>query len=468
MVPLLTVAEFIGRFHPLLVHLPIGVLLLGIVMHWLSRKPRYHNLRPGIAVTLLLGAVSAVFSCISGWLLATGGEYEPVTLDQHRWLGIAVAVISILYYLLFTGKVKLTLPAWLPYVLSLVLVLILSVTGHLGGTLTHGEGYLSGAWGEKETRMVKKIIPDVQQAMVYEDIIQPMLQHKCYSCHGPSKQKGKLRLDSRDDMLKGGEEGPSIIPGKGDASILFQRLVLEERDEKHMPPKGRPQFTSSEIELIHWWISTGAAFDKPVHELPRDEKIQPLLMALQSSDAAPAKPDVPEAPVAEANPDIINRLKEAGATVIPVARGSNYLSVNFISSKSVTDAEAALLEQIAPQLVWLKAGGTSITDKAMESMATLTNLTRLSLDNTAITDEGIKQLQTLTNLLYLNIVGTKVSAAGLSALQSLQNLQSVYLYQSAVTGEDLASLQTLFPGTFLDTGGYSLPLLEGDTTEVKP
>ncbi len=468
MTPLLTVSEFLGRFHPLLVHLPIGILLLGIVMHWLSKNPRYHNLRPGIAVTLLLGAVSAVFSCISGWLLATGGEYEPVTLDQHRWMGIAVAVISILYYLLFTGRVKLTLPAWLPYVLSLVLVLTLSITGHLGGTLTHGEGYLSGAWVEKETRQVKKIIPDVQQAMVYEDIIQPMLQHKCYTCHGPSKQRGKLRLDSEDGMLKGGEEGVSIIPGKGDESILFQRLVLEETDKKHMPPKGRPQFTSSEIELIHWWINSGAAFDKPVHELPQDEKIQPLLLALQTPDAAPAKPDVPETPVEAADPAIINRLKEAGATVIPVARGSNYLSVNFISSRSVTDVEIGLLEQLAPQLVWLKAGGTSITDKAMENIGKLTHLTRLSLDNTDITDEGIKQLQTLNHLLYLNIVGTKVGATGLAALQSLQNLQSVYLYQSAVTGEDLASLQTLFPGTVLDTGGYSLPLLEGDTSEVKP
>ncbi len=465
--PLLSISAFFGRFHPLLVHLPIGILLLGIIMHWLSRKPAFHNLRPGIAVTLLLGAVSAVFSCISGWLLAAGGEYDITTLDQHRWLGIAVAVISIVYYFLFTGKLKFRMPVWFPYVLSMVLVLILSITGHLGGTLTHGEGYLIGAWEEKETRVVKKVIPDVQQAMVYDDIIQPVLQNKCYSCHGATKQRGKLRLDSENGILTGGEEGASVVPGKGDQSILFQRLILEETDKKHMPPKGRTQLTKAEIELMHWWINNGAGFNKSVHELEQDEKIKPLLLALQSLDAPPAKPDVPEIAVATGDQAAINSLKEAGATVIPVATGSNYLSVNFISSTSVTDKEIILLEKIAPQLVWLKAGGTSITDAAMSSIAKLTTLTRLALEHTNISDEGIKQLQPLSNLLYLNIVGTKVTANGLSELKALQNLQSVYLYQSAIPGSELPSLQKMFPGTVLDTGGYSLPLLEGDTSEVK-
>lgn len=467
MLPLLSITEFLGRFHPLLVHLPIGMLLLGIVMHWLSTKARYAGLRPGIAVTLLIGAVSAIFSCISGWLLAGDGEYEVTTLDRHRWMGIAVAVISVVYYLVFTNKISIKLPAYFPYVLSLILALTLSFTGHLGGTLTHGEGYLTGAWGERTDKEVRKVIPDVQQAKVYDDIIQPMLQNKCYSCHGPSKQKGKLRLDSRENILTGGEDGAAIVPGKGDESMLYKRLILEQTDKEHMPPKGRPQFTNSEIELIHWWINSGAAFDKFVHALPQDEKIQPLLLALQSSGST-AKPDVPETPVDAASPAVIAKLKEAGATVIPVATGSNYLSVNFISSKAITDKETDMLTELAAQLVWLKVGGTSITDNAMVSIAKLTNLTRLSLEHTDITDEGLKHLQTLGNLLYLNIVGTKVTANGLSALMELQNLQSVYLYQSAITGQDLEALQKLFPSATLDTGGYSLPLLEGDTSEVKP
>ncbi len=467
MTPLMNISTFLGRFHPLLVHLPIGMLLLGVVMHWLSRSQRFHNLRPGIAVTLLLGAVSAIFSCISGWLLGADGEYESTTLDQHRWMGIAVALIAIVYYLLFTGIVKIVVPAWVPYTLSFALVGTLSIAGHLGGTLTHGEGYLNMVWAEKEARDAKKIIPDVQQAMVYNDIIQPMLQQKCYSCHGASKQRGKLRLDSGDGILSGGEEGIAVVPGKVDESILYQRLVLEEADEKHMPPKGRPQFTPAEVELIHWWINTGAAFDKAVSELPQDEKIQPLLLALQTSDVAPAQPDVPEAPVPAADPAIVNRLKEAGATVIPVARGSNYLSVNFVSSPAVSDAEMLLLEPLAAQLVWLKLGGTSITDQAMPVIARLSALTRLSIDNTGITDEGIGQLEALPNLLYLNIVGTKVSAEGLAALRSLQHLRSIYLYRTGIAGDDLTALQAMFPRAVLDTGGYTLPLLEGDTTELK-
>ncbi|MGN6495390.1 MAG: c-type cytochrome domain-containing protein, partial [Agriterribacter sp.] len=73
---LLSISGFLGRFHPVLVHLPIGILLLGVLMHWLSRKEQFQNLRPAIGITLLLGALGAILSCISGWLLAEGGEYE--------------------------------------------------------------------------------------------------------------------------------------------------------------------------------------------------------------------------------------------------------------------------------------------------------------------------------------------------------------------------------------------------------
>ncbi|MBN8789095.1 MAG: hypothetical protein J0I84_18600 [Terrimonas sp.] len=466
---LLSFSGFIGRFHPIFVHLPIGILLLGILLHWLSRGQKYANLKPAVSITLILGAVSAVLSCISGWMLAEGAEYNEATLDQHRWMGIAVAIVSIIYYLFYIGKLTIKFSSAVPYIVSLVLFVLITITGHLGGTLTHGEGYLTQELTEiSSTQEVKKVIPDVQQAVAYNDIIQPMLQHKCYSCHGSSKQKGKLRLDEKDFIEKGGEDGKVLIAGKSDESELYKRLILEASDKKHMPPKGKPQLTEAEIALMHWWINTGASFDQQVKDLPQDVKIIPLLTALQSNSTAVAsKPDIPDAPVAKAPDDIINKLKEAGATVVTVSKESNYLSVNFLSSKKTSDAEMKLLEGIAPQLVWLKAGGTSITDNGLASIAKLTTLTRLSVDYTQITDKGIAQLQSLSKLQYLNIVGTEITTQGIITLKGLPELQQLYFYQSKISNADSAILRQAFPEVILDTGGYVLPLLEGDTSEVK-
>ncbi|MFT3749708.1 MAG: hypothetical protein QM768_15380 [Agriterribacter sp.] len=466
---LLSFSGFTGKFHPVLVHLPIGILLLGILLHWLSRRQKYSDIKPAVSITLILGALSAILSCISGWMLAEGAEYNEATLDRHRWMGIAVAVVSIVYYLLYTGKFTIKFSSAVPYIVSLVLFVLITITGHLGGTLTHGEGYLTQEIAETTSAQeVKKVIPDVQQAAAYSDIIQPMLQNKCYSCHGSSKQKGKLRLDGKDFIEKGGEDGKVLISGKSDESELYKRLTLDASDKKHMPPKGKPQLTEAEIALMHWWINTGASFDQQVKDLPQDIKIKPLLTALQSnSTAAASKPDIPDVPVAKAPDDIINKLKEAGATVVTVSKESNYLSVNFLSSKKTGDTEIKLLEGIIPQLVWLKAGGTSITDNGLASIAKLTTLTRLSIDYTTITDKGVAQLQTLSKLQYLNIVGTDITTNGVIALKGLPELQSIYFYQSKISKADSAILRQAFPKVVLDTGGYTLPLLEGDTSEVK-
>lgn len=347
---------FIGKFHPVLVHLPIGILLLGILLHWLSRKEKFSNLKPAIGITLMLGAVGAILSCISGWFLAQGAEYNEETLDQHRWMGISVAVISILYYLIYSGKIAVRTSTLILYVTSIVLFVLITITGHLGGTLTHGEGYLTQELSENgSTQEVKKVIPDVQQAVAYNDIIQP-IQNKCYSCHGKLQTKGKLRLDGKDFIDKGGEDGKVLIAGKSDESELYKRLILEPSDKKHMPPKGKPQSMEAEIAIMHWWINTGANFTQQVKDLPQDVKIKPLLTALQTnSTATPSKPDIPTEPVTKADDNIVKKLKDAGATVSTVSKEKQLPVCKLSCIKKIGDAEIKLLEGIAPQLVWLKA-----------------------------------------------------------------------------------------------------------------
>jgi hypothetical protein len=176
---------------------------------------------------------------------------------------------------------------------------------------------------------------------------------------------------------------------------------------------------------------------------------------------------VPVAPVAPADAKAVAALKNRGVVIIPVAQGNNYLMANFTTAAGITDKEVALLLPLKKQLVWLKLGGTPISDSALKTISQCTNLYALWLDHTAITDAGLNALQSLKNLQTLNLVGTAVTATGVLKLQALKNLKSLYLYQTKISPAAWPALLKAFPQTAVDTGGYSVPTLATDTTEVK-
>jgi|GEM_PF-629904 len=163
-------SQLIGRFHPVLVHLPIGMLLLAIVFEALSRKTRYQPLQRSLPFLLLLGSMAAVFSCLSGWLLAQNGDYEADLLERHRWLGIAVAAVSLAsYWLKMRGSAS-------PFFVAAMLLLPgIALTTHWGITLTHGADYLSAASETTETEPEEAAffpeIPDVQVSPPAENVL---------------------------------------------------------------------------------------------------------------------------------------------------------------------------------------------------------------------------------------------------------------------------------------------------------
>lgn len=129
--------NFIGRLHPLIVHLPIGFLFLAILVEWAMGKSSSTANKRIVMFILVLGAVSAMVAIGCGWLLALDGEYESTILSWHRWLGTAIGILAILAPITkYFSKTKL-------YRLTLVLIgLLLMGTGHYGGSLTHGSDYL--------------------------------------------------------------------------------------------------------------------------------------------------------------------------------------------------------------------------------------------------------------------------------------------------------------------------------------
>jgi hypothetical protein len=246
------IAQFVGRFHVLLLHLPIGVLLLLGFLELLSLRPHWRQATAANRFVLAWAAPVAVLTAVTGWLLAGGGGYEARLLFLHRWTGVAAAgTACVLWFLHRRG--------WLSvYRMFLFMAVCLTiVAGHLGGSLTHGRDYLTrhapgwfgSAYGESD--------PAVDARGDYA-AIQSVLTDYCVACHGPDKAKGGLRLDSFERVLEGGDSGPAVEPGDKDGSLLLTRMELSVTDDDHMPPEGKPQPTAPEVKRIADWISAGA------------------------------------------------------------------------------------------------------------------------------------------------------------------------------------------------------------------
>ncbi|HEU4902396.1 MAG TPA: c-type cytochrome domain-containing protein [Flavisolibacter sp.] len=460
----LSVTEFIGHFHPVFVHLPIGILLMGILLQWLSPYPQYNISASVIKIVLLIGTFTAILSCITGFLLSGSGDYDNDLVSWHMWMGIGVAAAS----LLFMQRILVKKNDLVTKATSISLLMLIILTGHLGGSLTHGTDYLSGGLAPvTDTLPKRKPIANIQEANVYGDVIQPVLQTKCYSCHSSRKQKGGLRMDEPQFILKGGKDGEVLLPGKADQSEMIKRLLLPREDEHHMPPKQKPQLNEREVALLHWWIEAGADFAKKVKDLPQPEKIKPALLALQNDHQPPkALLTVPATPVEKGDEKAIAALKELGVVVVPVAKESNYLMANFVTVAALKDEKIGLLLPLKKQLVWLKLNDANISDKALGAVGGCTNLTMLYLNNTAITDNGLSLLKGLHNLQVLSLVGTKVTAAGVSQLDSLKKIQSLYVYGTGVGKEDTALLRKRFPKAMIDIGGYTIPFMDSDTARL--
>ncbi len=184
------ITTFFGRMHPLVVHLPIGFLVLAALLDWASYWPTYRNVQAAVPLALLAGAVSAVVACVLGWLLSTTGDYAPILLDNHKYSGIALAGVTLVLYALTTpiGTRYRVLPRKIFSIAFVGVLGLMSYVGHQGSSLTHGSDYLSLATLTKTERPKPA---SIEQVFVFEDVVQPLLEKRCVQCHGAGKLKGQ-------------------------------------------------------------------------------------------------------------------------------------------------------------------------------------------------------------------------------------------------------------------------------------
>ncbi|MES1159210.1 MAG: c-type cytochrome domain-containing protein, partial [Bacteroidota bacterium] len=258
-----------GRMHPLVLHFPL-VLLILFVLQIVLRRPDNS--------LLLLAALTAVITTIMGLFLSKEPGYDPEALFWHKWGGVLLAIGSLAWYGWYEPLTKIRFASASACIVCLVLLFF---TGHEGAGITHGANFLLAP---VRPEAAKKLVA-FDDAVVFTDMVQPILQQKCMSCHNSNKAKGELIMETAELLLKGGKTGPVWDSTRPDLGLLLQRIHLAPDEEKHMPPKGKPPLTESEVSILYQWLKHDPTRTIRVADLGLADTLRLLAASLFSGPA---------------------------------------------------------------------------------------------------------------------------------------------------------------------------------------
>jgi ankyrin repeat protein len=174
-----------------------------------------------------------------------------------------------------------------------------------------------------------------QPTVDFEKQVQPLLAQRCYGCHGPDVQQSGLRLDKRQNAMRGGDYGPVIIPGKGAESKLIRRVVNGDGGLQ-MPPTG--PLSAAEIDLLRAWIDQGADFRMEIQPDAPPKPLDPRLAALIRAVRTGTPDRVGE--LLKQNPALINAQDQTGSTPLHHAAGFGSIAVMKVLLDHGADANA--------------------------------------------------------------------------------------------------------------------------------
>jgi uncharacterized membrane protein len=420
---------WLGHWHPLVLHFPIVLLLLVSIMGLLGKKVS--------TLLLTITTISALMTAITGFFLGTQALPKGNLLLWHQWFGAAVALLAVIWYWLRQNRLDKR-----PYasIIQVVLIVLVGITGHYGGMVTHGVDFLALPLGRDPNK-----IPE--NPLVYGHVVMPILENKCVSCHNPDKRKGEFMMTGLDQLLKGGETGPAIVANVPEKSLLLQRIHLPMDDEEHMPPEGKEPLTEEEIAILERWIALGASDSLRLTHLKADEPLSVLIKKQLMPEDGNAYKTFPK--IADS---VLLRLNTDYLTLQRISANSNALSAAAFLPPQYDPHILHGIKEVALNLVSLDLSGLPLGDQEMEMVALCTNLERLELDRTPVDDAWFKGLQGLTKLRLLKAYSTGLADASVGVLQGMEGLQQLYVWDTQISEAALTELQKQLPGLYINTG----------------
>jgi len=426
--------QFVGRFHPLSVHLPIAVLFLVALFEVAGRSRQFSYLLASVEFLLGVAICGAILAAFLGWCLARGGGLSGPLMTQHMRGGVLLAYAAWICWFL---RARTNLPRFARFYgfALFATVGLVSFTGYRGGQLSQGENHLTefmpaplrSLLGLSAQEKGTPDSPGADPSTFYGARIQPLFAGHCVTCHGPNKHKAGLRLDSFAAVIRGSKHGPVVRVGDTKNSELFRRITLPPMDEDFMPAEHKRPLTPDDVKLIELWISNGASAtlsadaiktappastgQSSVAEIEFEE-IDPATVEKERSALAPIVSQIQQR-----LPNIVDYRSRASADVVISAswRGPQF-----------GDAELGALAPLRDRIVAADFSNTAITDRSASVLAAMKNLRQLRLTNTKVTDATIEELKSLQELESLGIFGTRVTPSALPVIAQLPKLRHIY------------------------------------------
>jgi hypothetical protein len=456
-------ADFIGGFHPVVLHLPIGIVI-AIVGQSLWKRWRGAESNDD-RVLWFLAALTATLSFGTGYLLVMGGGYQSEHLNWHLW---GAAVFTSLCW------VGLAAACWnagrrTGEVIAVGVIASVSFTGHYGGLMVHGDPFAGAPWLNDPARFAT-FGEFGEEVNVYGEIVTPILGAKCVACHGPAKQNGRLRLDSFTAIAAGGEHGRVLIPGDVERSTLLSVLRLPLNNHDHMPPPNRPQIADPELIALEYWVSSGGEEDQvfslanPPAELA--VLLEPGYRLLEDPDAVAAR-EAREA--ADANRRAENRARLSVELVkLPEHMRLGFSFEDLESDRlhfspathrhllTIDDLESLL--SLLQDSVEVDFSGLPVSENLLRGIAASEQVSEIDFSETDVGNEVFELLAGMPALERLNIFGTRIDASAQIPAGGLANLKQLFVAQ---TNADVAALKTALPHVEI-IGDLALPPPEVD------
>ncbi len=448
-------APFLGRYHPVVIHFPVALLLLAALLEMIqavSARPR----RFPLSFLLFLGTTSAVTAMALGWLLMHADAVEGPLVQRHLQGGIVLAILAVstLFTCLWAeGGEGRRVITWAYRGLLVATCLVLLRTAHDGGSITHGEDFLSenAPWHEASRRPPFQfpVNKPLAQWELYQQVVVPILQTRCYECHAERVVKGGLDLETWATLRRGGKDGPAVLAGEPEKSLLFQRINLPLEHTEHMPPRRKAQPTPEETALIRKWIALGAPESGTLASVHLDSRllsvVSQLPVLLRSSGVA-----VEAGNSSEIDPAVVAKLRAALAGKVAQlqaqfpnlityeSRQSGDLCLNAVSlGTKFGDKEVTALAPLGERIVWADFSGTAVTDRSASEIGAMKNLRVLKLERTAITDSSVAAFASLPRLELLNLYHTATTNAAMASFERLKSIRRIYVAATKISAEAL-------------------------------
>ncbi|UAY53533.1 FN3 associated domain-containing protein [Ferruginibacter albus] len=440
--------QVFGRAHPLVLHFPIVLLLVAFIAETVIASHKENIFRNAANLILLSASFTAVIAALMGLFLSREQGYTGSGIAVHKWLGIACSLVSAGWYGCrnYIRRSKI-----LAISLGSCISVLLLITGHKGGDITHGEGFLLAPYhtGDAQPKVA------LQDALIFQHLVKPIFESKCLSCHNSNKAKGDLVMETQELLLKGGKSGKLWDTTAAGLGLMLHRIHLPLEDKEHMPPGGKTQLTDEELRILYLWIKGGASFTKKVTDLSPGDSLRMIAASVFKND------DEDKYDFAAADEKLISTLNTAYRVVEPIATGSPALTVSFFGIAQFKNDQVKELDKIKNNIVSLQLNKMPVTDEDLKVIGGFTNLRDLNLSFTAVKGDGLKYLSTLQQLQHLSLSGTAVSISSLKALSQLKKLRSLEIWNTTITTKDLATVKANFSKTNIDLG------YDGDTVIAK-